>query len=29
MLVKCGREVVFRSGRVHGRTQTFFALVPQ
>ena len=25
MLVKCGSEVLFRLGRAHGCTQTFFA----
>ena len=29
MLVKCGSEVLFRSGRAHGHTKTFSALVPQ
>ena len=24
MLVKCGSEIVFISGRAHGRTQTLF-----
>ena len=27
MLVKCGSEVMFRSGRAHGRTQTLLRYV--